>query len=58
MEERKRLSIRMDAELHDKLKYIAEYDGRSMSRQILHLITTCVRTFEQEHGPIQTEDPS
>ena len=27
MEERKHLSIRMDAELHDKLKYIAQYDG-------------------------------
>ena len=58
MEKRKHLSIRMDAELHDKLMYIAEYEGRSMSRQILYLITACVRTFEQEHGPIQTEDPS
>ena len=58
MEERKQLSIRMDAELHDKLKYIAQYDGRSMSRQILYLITTCVRNFEKEHGPIHVEEPS
>jgi hypothetical protein len=40
MEERKHLKHpHGNAELHDKLKYIAEYDGRSMSRQILHLIT-------------------
>ena len=29
-----------------------------MSRQILHLITTCVREFEKEHGPIDLEEPS
>ena len=43
MEKRKHLSIRMDTELHDKLQYIAEYEGRSMSRQILYLITACIR---------------
>ncbi|WP_297718168.1 hypothetical protein [Intestinimonas sp.] len=58
MEKRTHLSIRMDRELHDKLQYIAAYDGRSMSRQILHLITTCVREFEKEHGPIDLEEPS
>ena len=58
MEKRKHLSIRMDMELHDKLQYIAEYEGRSMSRQVLYLITTCIREFEKEHGPISLEDPS
>ncbi|HJC40064.1 MAG TPA: hypothetical protein H9701_00735 [Candidatus Intestinimonas pullistercoris] len=58
MEKRKHLSIRMDTELHDKLQYIAEYEGRSMSRQVLYLITTCIREFEKEHGPISLEDPS
>lgn len=58
MENRKHLSIRMDEELHDKLQYIAAYDGRSMSRQVLHLITACVREFEKEHGPIDLEEPS
>ena len=55
MEKRIHLSIRMDAELHNKLQYIAAYDGRSMSRQILHLITSCIREFEKEHGPIDLE---
>ena len=47
------LSIRMDSNLHDKLKYVAAYDGRSMSRHILHLITSDVRRFEKEHGVIE-----
>lgn len=50
------LSIRWDSELHDKLKYIARYEGRSMSGQILYLITSSVRAFEKEHGEITPED--
>lgn len=50
------LSIRMNTELHDKLKYIASYEGRSMSRHILHLITKDVRDFEKEHGPIELSE--
>lgn len=47
------LSIRMNRELHDKLIYVASYEGRSMSRHILHLITKDIREFEKEHGPIE-----
>ena len=50
------LSIRMNKELHDKIQYIASYDGRSMSGLILHLMQTCVREFEKEHGSITQED--
>lgn len=50
------LSIRMDNELHDKIQYIAAYEGRSMSGQIMHLIRDCVRSFEKEHGPITEEE--
>ncbi|MBC5729688.1 Arc family DNA-binding protein [Pseudoflavonifractor hominis] len=56
MEEKKHLSIRMDGELHNKLQFVAAYEGRSMSRQILYLINQCVREFEKEHGPIRPED--
>lgn len=56
MKDRTHLSIRMDAELHDKFQYVAEYEGRSMSKQVLQLILTCVRDFEKEHGPIRDED--
>ena len=58
MKKRTHLSIRMDAELHDKFKSIAEFEGRSMSRQILYLIQKCVRDFEKEHGPIAVEEDS
>ena len=56
MEEKKHLSIRMDGELHNKLQFVAAYEGRSMSRQILYLINQCVREFEKERGPIRPED--
>lgn len=49
------LSIRTDKGLHDKLQYVAAYEGRSMSGQILYLIQSCIRNFEQENGPIPVE---
>lgn len=50
------LSIRLDKELHDKFQYVADSEGRSMSKQILHMVTTCIREFEKENGPITAED--
>ena len=52
MKDRTHLSIRMNNELHDKLKYVSAYEGRSMSKQVLYLLNRCVRDFEAEHGPI------
>jgi hypothetical protein len=56
MKERKHLSIRMDSETHDKLQFVAAYEGRSMSGQIIHLIQKCIREYEKEHGPITEEE--
>lgn len=56
MKDRTHLSIRMDAELHDKFQYVAAYEGRSMSGQILYLMQRCVREFEKEHGTVTRED--
>ncbi len=50
------LSIRMDKETHDKIQYVAAYEGRSMSGQIVHLMQKCIREFEKEHGPIAAQD--
>ena len=36
------LGFRMDKETHDKLFYIAEYEGRTGSGQILYLIRRCI----------------
>ena len=56
MKERTHLSIRMDKELHDKVKYVAEYHGRSMSSLILYLMLECVRDFENSHGRIELDE--
>lgn len=50
------LSIRMDRETHDKIQYVAAYEGRSMSGQIVHLMQENIRKFEKENGPITEQD--
>jgi len=51
----KHLSIRFDKDTHDKLFYIAEYEGRSGRAQILYLIRKCIAEFERANGPIVLE---
>ena len=58
MAEKTHLSIRMDSELHDKFKYVAEADGRSMSKQILYMIRSYVKEYEKVHGPIPEDELS
>ena len=48
----KHLGIEIDPELHQKLHYIAKYEGRSGNGQILHLIRQCIREFEAANGSI------
>ena len=48
----KHLSFRFDSETHYKFYYIAAYEGRSGTAQLLYLIQKCIREFEQENGPI------
>ena len=48
----KHLGIEIDPELHQKIKYIAEYEGRSINGQILYLIRQCIKNFENENEPI------
>lgn len=50
------LGFRVDSDIHDKLRYISSYEGRSMSGQIIYLIQQCIRDFEKENGPITAED--
>ena len=58
MKRDKHLGITINSEMHQRLVYISEYEGRSMSGQILFLIQQCIREFEKEHGPIDQEEPS
>lgn len=52
MKKQKHISIRIDADTLEKFYYVAKYDGRSGSGQIMYLINNCIRTFEEKHGEI------
>lgn len=52
----KNIGLRVDPEIHKKLRYIAKYEGRTINGQAYYLILTCIREFEKEHGPISEED--
>ncbi len=52
MDNKTYMSIRIPKELHDKFQHVADYEGRSMSRQIIYLLNQCVLGFEREHGAI------
>ena len=51
-------TLRTSEGLMDKLKYIAEYNGRSANRELEQLIRAHVSRFEHKHVPIEltTED--
>lgn len=49
----KHLGIEIAPELHAKLKYIAEYEGRSINGQILYLVRQCIKQFESENEIIE-----
>lgn len=52
MKKQKHISIRIDADILEKFHYVAKYDDRSASGQIMYLINNCIRTFEEKHGTI------
>ena len=49
---RKNYTLRIDAELMDKFRYVCKYDGRSAQSQLQLYIRRMVESFESEHGPI------
>lgn len=46
----------MDSKLHDKFRYVAGAEGRTMSGQIIYLIQKCVRDYEKANGPIPEDE--
>ena len=48
-----RYTLRISQVNLDKLKYIADYNGRSKNKEIEWLIRQHIQKFEEEHGPIQ-----
>lgn len=50
------VDLRISREVHQKIRYIAQYEGRSLNSQIYTLILSCIRNFEKANGPIEPEN--
>lgn len=48
-EKDKHLGLRIDTETHDKLKELAEYEGRSINGEVLYLIRQAIKKYESEN---------
>ncbi len=48
--------LRIPAATMNKLKYIAEYNGRSANKEIEQLILKHIEIWEKTHGPILFDD--
>lgn len=53
MKKDKHLGLRIDSDTHEKLKSLAEFDGRSINGEILYLIRQAILQHEQLHGKIK-----
>ena len=51
----KHISIRIDENTLKKFHYVAKYDDRSASGQIMFLIHNSIREFEENHGEIDVD---
>ena len=51
----KNFTTRIEQENLEKLKYVAEYEGRTANNKINMLIRDCIKQFEAEHGKIELE---
>lgn len=56
MKKTKHISIRIDEDVLAKFHYVAKYDDRSASGQIMFLINNSIREFEEKHGKIDLLD--
>lgn len=55
MEESKATSIRIPLSLWKKISYIAQYNDRSTSKEIVQLIKKHVSTFEERYGKVEDD---
>ncbi|MBQ6819632.1 MAG: Arc family DNA-binding protein [Clostridia bacterium] len=47
-----RYTLRVDRELFQKFRYVAEFEGRSANKEIEQFLKKHVAEFEQAHGTI------
>ena len=53
MEKDKHLGLRIDSETHEKLKDLAEYEGRSINGEVLYLVRQAIQKHQQEMQKLQ-----
>lgn len=53
MKKDRHYGFRINNEMLYKIKYIAEYEGRSMNGQITYLINQCIKDFERDVEKIE-----
>ena len=51
----KHLGIEISPELHYKIRYIANYNARSINKQMIYLAQQCVKAFEASEGKIEVK---
>ena len=52
MDKNKHLGLRIDEETHEKLKSLAEFEGRSINGEVLFLIRQAIMQHEKHYGKI------
>ena len=52
----KNIGLRVVPEVHEKMAYIARYEGRTLNGQVYYLMQNCIREFEKEHGKIEWDE--
>lgn len=50
-----KFTLRVDPALLDKFRYIAEYNARSVNRELEILMRRHIEKYEQKHGPINPD---
>lgn len=55
MDRDKHLGLKISTEMHYKLHYICNYEGRSANAHIRYLIKNNIDQFEKEHGQIEID---
>lgn len=51
-----RYTLRIPQEYLDKIRYIAEENGRSANKEIEQMIKERIKTYESAHGEISLND--
>lgn len=53
--DKRAFTMRMQPENFEKIKYISEFNKRSIAMQIEYLIEKCITDFEKENGSLSVD---